>query len=60
MKRSEMIKCISNLIENNLDNLQVVPDASLLAALILEYQERSGMTPPGNIWQLEMEYNDED
>lgn len=48
MKRSEMIDKIKELIEINLENLSVIPDASLVSALILEMQERSGMVPPIN------------
>lgn len=46
MKRSKMIYKIKSLIEKNLDNLYMIPDAGLLASAILEFQEREGMVPP--------------
>lgn len=46
MKRSEMINDIKLLIEMNLESLEVIPDAGLLAELILYHQEKKGMFPP--------------
>lgn len=46
MRRSEMVKAIKDLIECNLDNLYQIPDATLVAELILYHQEKCGMKPP--------------
>jgi len=42
-----MINDIKTLIEINIDSLYEVPDASLLAKLILRHIEEYGMIPPG-------------
>ena len=51
-KRSEAIKAIKELIEINLESLEEVPDAELVAALILDWQETNEILKP---WEEEDE-----
>lgn len=46
MKRSEAVHNIRELIESNLDILKEIPDATLVADLILYHLEQKGMAPP--------------
>lgn len=41
-----MVSIIKELIELNLEALTMIPDAELLASLILNKQEEEGMLPP--------------
>lgn len=50
MKKSEAENLIKSLIEMNLETLRDIPDASLVAHLILYTLEKTGMKPlPTNI-----------
>jgi len=46
MKRSEMVTRIAQIIEINIEALSEVPDAQIVASVILEVQENLGMLPP--------------
>jgi hypothetical protein len=48
MKRSEAVANIKELIEVNLESLNVIPDATLVAELIMYHLEQKGIKPPRN------------